>query len=408
MHPTDFINDYIQSVRDSQKNDLDLSFVFAYGPYMCMTDGFERECDFYAKNNPILRVMLYTAYLIRKITSGISYKDAKKTIRDFIVSVDNEFPVNNNSQLESYHNALSDFAIRYLNSIRDSQHIHGDLESFMTCAAPIVPYSQTLKKKPIEESCHATCAEEILKYCDHLTEMEIYKILENLLLTNLEAIMMKADIYTKILTEIQNDPKDLTKLDKLTMEFQDMTDKVNVYYYLAIVDFLKIPFENIKKNLNFLKEAGDFSKTKNYATFESMMNDMSKNTNIDIAAESWDDPTMDEKEERAVAALMDNHNTVSEEKEEVAKYDFGYLNDYINAKRFMKFEEFPNRLFVSSIENAHIVNINIMGGNRNYYEMSNNTVACPFLDLRDYEVKVVVLYADTNEIRMYADIKDVY
>ena len=40
--------------------------------------------------------------------------------------------------------------------------------------------------------------------------------------------------------------------------------------------------------------------------------------------------------------------------------------------------------------------------------MSNNTIACPFMDLRDYTVKVVVLHSDVNKIEIIHNITDLY
>ena len=413
MNLTDFINDYLSQARYKSSKGrgptgvmIDQSFVYAYGPYMCMTPGFEKDCDEIARHNITMRLLVHAAYLIRKITVGISYDAAKKLIKDFIISVDNEFPMNSN--LNKYRLVLTDFATKYLTGIRNVQRANGHLESFMTTASPIVTYNQTIEKKEIEESYQATCAPEILQYCKHPTEIEIYNILEKLLLDNFDVILMNADKYTKVLTDSQTGTSDLVKLDKLTSSFESFSHGTQVYYYLAFVDFLKIPFEVFSKHLNFLKEAGDFSKFQNYEAFESMVDEMASYTNVNIAAESWDDPTMDEKEEIAISEIMKSHNISQAFPEEPAKYDFGALNDFINVKRFMKFEEFPNRLFVSSVERARIINVNIMGADRNYYEMDNNTVACPFLDLRDYQVKVIVLYGGSNEIQIYEDINDIY
>ena len=408
MNPTDFINNYLTKVRDKDglKN-IDFSFIYAYGPYMCMNPGFERECDEIARYNTTMKMLVHGAYLIRKIMSGISHREAKIVIKNFILSVDNQFQAN--AGVDEYRMTLMNFAANYLSTIRAEQHKNGEFESFMTSAAPVIPYSQMVEKKGIEESCQGTCASSILEYCNHPTEMQIDDILKKILLRNFEGILMNATAYTEVITDAQTYQNDLTKLDKILYEFKDLSDEINVYYYLAIVDFLKIPFEVLKRHLTFLKDAGDFSKTQSYPAFESMVNLMAQYTNIDICAESWDDPTMDRKEELAIAEIMKHHDlSKSGFKEEPAKYNFGALNDFINVNRFIKFEEFPNRVFVSSVERATIINVNIMGANRNYYEMSNDTVACPFLDLRDYQMKVIVLYGGTNEIQIYDDLHDIY
>ena len=95
---------------------------------------------------------------------------------------------------------------------------------------------------------------------------------------------------------------DLVKLDRVLMN-DGVPNFVKKYYYLANLYYLNSPDYEYKEHLKFLNSASDFSKHQNYQAFEVMVNTMAKNTNTAVAAEAWDDPTMDIKEEAAVTEL---------------------------------------------------------------------------------------------------------
>ena len=412
MDISKYINMTLDSYRDSVSGkitNIPDKFVFAYGPYMCMRKGeYEKECDEIAQYNKYMSVMVHAAYLIRKITSGISYRDAKKTFKDFNLSVFMTFGNTGDTESDYILQALNSFSNNYLSKIRKDQKEKGELESFMTCASPIVPYQETIRRADqldsAEEMTRADIANTIPKI---LTHSSVEKQIQELLLENLPEIMLNYNLCTVLLDGSQK--TNLIKLDKLIMRDESVSIASQKYYFLATVHYYELyNTVNYDKYVKFFEEAGDFSKTQSYSAFEAMIDSMAKSTDIDIAAESWDDPTMDSKEEAAVSVLINSQKVISKIDEERPKYDFGILNDFINVKRFMKFEEFPNRLFVGSLEKSRIVNINNMGGDRNYYEMDNNTVACPFLDLRTFQPRVIVLYANTNEIGILDDFQDLY
>jgi hypothetical protein len=49
-----------------------------------------------------------------------------------------------------------------------------------------------------------------------------------------------------------------------------------------------------------------------------------------------------------------------------------------------------------------------MGGDRNYYELDNNVVICPFLDLRTYQPRFILLHANTNDIEIIDEIDGLF
>lgn len=385
------------------------SFVFAYGPFMCMSkDTYEQECDEIARYNKWMAVMVHAAYLIRKITSGVSYRDAKKIIKDFNLSNYLTFANSSSKNDNDIYDALHSFSNSYLSKIRNEQKEKGELESFMTCASPIVPYKEMIKRPDQLGTAEEMSRVDISVNLPALiTEDSVMQQIHKLLLSNLPEIMLNYHLCTVLLDD-KSSQYNTMKLDRLMIREGSVSIEAQKYYFLATVHHYKL-YNNgeYEKYIRFFEEAGDFSKAKSYSAFEAMVTSMVNVTYVDDAIESWDDPSMDLKEEKAVATLIETHYTVKDN-EERPRYDFGYLNDFINVKRFMRFEEFPNRLFVGSLEKAKILNVNNMGGSRNYYEMDNDTVACPFLDLRTYQPKVIVLRANTNEINIIDDINDLY
>ena len=397
-----FIDQKLTQMRESSEGNLSNvsdDFILAYGPYMCMHAGaFERECDEIAQYNNIMQLMLHAAFLIRKISAGISYGDSKKLIREFIVSVDESFP-SSDFEVESSRNSLLKFASDYLTIIRDEQKANKHLESFMTCASPIVPYDETLRKVDANEATRVDISTKLQdamnkSYPPRFENRRKYLI--TLLLDNLAEIMTRYELCTVLADEVTQNPN-LLKLDRLVLEMKGVPSSVQAYYFLATVNYYNIPDQVFEKYLNFFKEAGDFGKLQSYSAFEAMIDEMSENTLVDISLESWEDPTMDEKSDAAIDTLIHSHSSDAPSDIEVS-YSFCDLEDYLNVNTYMKFEEYPNRLFVSSLENRHIININDMGGNRIFYELDNRVIACPFLDLRDYVPKVVVLNGRTGNI----------
>lgn len=408
MCVTTFIDRQLDRYRDSADGKLKLvddNFVFAYGPCMCMYSGyFEQECDEIARYNKYMQLMVHAAYLIRRISSGNhSYADAKIIIKNFIISIENAFDEHD----EDLKEVLRKYANDYLIRIRNEQKARGDMESFIVNACPIVPYNTELRKvDEAEENLHA----DIIGAVKATIKSDLRTKIITLLLDNLADIMMNTNLTVVLYDEDNSfDRVNLIKLDNLTKRNNEVSLECQQYYFLSTVKYYGLQ-DNVAfdKYMNFFEEAGDFSKTKSFAAFESMIENMAEATNIDIAAESWDDPSMDSKEEMAVSQLVQSHTSYIQEKSNEIKYDFGVLNDFINVKRYMKFEEYPNRLFEGSLEKTRIVNVNIMGMERNYYEMDNNTVACPFLDLRTYQVRVIVLHANNNEIEIIDDIREMY
>ncbi len=391
-------------------------FIYITGPFMCMykDKGYEKICDEIAKHNPIMRAMVYSAYIIRKITSGISYGDSKKLLKKFIINVDQSF-----SKEESDIKAkLTSFGINYIDIIRKEQSTNKNLESFVTCASPIVSYEDQLIDKESDDFFRVDNSKKFQKdltlFGNTLESRNLY--LKKIFLNNIGEIMMHYELANAT---------DIFTLGSLNIRVvEEFIANANIapiktlkYYFFAIINYAKISSEKLNKTLNFFRVAGDFSKDISFESFTNMINNLSKDIDIkEIAIESLSDPEMDKQESEAIGMLLKEANDKSSDSNnrENAKYDLGALNDYINIRRYMEFNDYANRLFTASLTQANIININSMGNGKMYYEMSNDTIACPFVDLRDFMVKVIVLYSNdksditSNNIIILDDITDMY
>ena len=396
-----FIYNKLENIRNKNNDKLSSisnEFIFAYGPYMCIIPGFERDVDEIAKENRLMKLLQYGAYLYRKITSSISYHDAKELIRDFIMTVDSNF-----DGIEK--DCLIKFGKKYLQIIRDEQKNMNNLESFMTCAAPIVPYSNTIQRKDLmeaEEDYRIDIAPKLTEIIKEKINIDDY--LFSMLMDNLNVILHWAHIVP-ILNNNDNS-FDLTKLDKLVYSMHQIPKEVKIYYCLAIVNYHKIPPLVFNRYLSFFNDFCDVAKMYSSASFESLIEEHSQNINLSAAMEALtDDPQLDIKAKNAVQNIIDSHSSYADMKEKAqndnGKYDLDKIRSFISINRYIKFEEFPNRLFISTIEKYNIINISYMDSNMQFIEMSNDKMVIPFTDIRDNRPKIIVLDAYTNKITMY-------
>ena len=146
------------------------------------------------------------------------------------------------------------------------------------------------------------------------------------------------------------------------------------------------------------------------ATFESLIDKYSSFTSIppigSITLESViDDPTLSENAENAINQILDNHKGYQEirekQAEDNAKYDIDRLRSFISINRYIVFEEYPIRLFISTLEKEDILNISYMDTNEQWMEMTNDCIVVPFMDARDMRPKIIVMKAYSNDIVIY-------
>ena len=406
----DIVRDKISDFRGSEEmmqtlNSVPDDFIYLYGPFISMTKGFESIADEIATYNPIMKVMVYGAFLIRKIKNGISYRDAKNLIKEFIIKVEDDI---DNKDL---HDALIKFATDYLRVIRDEQSQNKNLESFMTCASPIVPYQGTMERNDLMESeAEESIRVDICKMVDECitaNENNLKAYLFKSICNDLAGILTNCSIVP---TVVEKGTIIYENLDELLFKRSDVPENIRCYYLIAIIQYYNIPIKILTKKLNFFNELGDFKKMQSTAIFESLIDKYSSFTSIppigSVTLESViDDPTLSENAENAINQILDNHKGYQEirekQAEDNAKYDIDRLRSFISINRYIVFEEYPIRLFISTLEKEDILNISYMDTNEQWMEMTNDCIVVPFMDARDMRPKIIVMKAYSNDIVIY-------
>ena len=385
---SNFIDETLSKIRETHGSLEVVSdeFVLAYGPYMAMRPNtFELECDEISKSNKVMKLIVYAAYLLRKVTNE-QPSEIKYTVRNFIGEVDKTFDGKEKECLIDMAKEI----IKYRTT-----------ENFMTNSSPIIPYSQTVSR---EKELHGNeCTKLVIadKLSDSLHDFGLSEksidYVYNMLLDNLKPILLGYKLTTTI-----KDPKtnqnDFTRLDYLVKNKDRFEYNVCAYYFVSAILFYGLPTQIFKKYLDFFDTMGDFSKTKNYQTFEALVDEMASITNVNISLESLYDEEIDKKADE----IFWKTSSIRSAEADVAKYDLNIILNYISLNRFIEFNAYANRLFTSTLDTSSIINVNIMGDNRYFYELDSDMMVCPFEDIRDHKVKLLVLHAYAEKLELYS------
>jgi len=366
----------------------DIKYILAYGPSKAMTPGYEKECDDIADNDSskCMRFIILYAFIIRK-DRNILFKEARDIHSKIVMDCEKEFNVNDPLQLKMKEKIYSILKL-WLN-----KKIEPLNESFVTSAAPIVPYKNLMFKQD--------------NFINDLTiDKDPNLILKNHLIEHIGYILQYSN-YSII--DAMN--SDYSKISSMNLPIEVLN-----YYKLAYLNYHNMINNVIDlRNITYKLE----NKFSDDNSFNTMIQSMITNTdisnsiyNIDYqyAIESLEDPTMDKRCNIAINKIL-NSNKIYKEEEYKAAYKIKYeLQSLLNetAKRYMKFDEYADMFFTSNIDSTHIVNINHFDKNRVIYEMDNDTLVCPFIDLRDYKVKILVLYQYNSLVETVEDFASVY
>lgn len=404
----DYVNQKLINIYNKEGNLKTVSdeFIFSFGPLMCMTKGFEKEVDEISKYSRLMKIMQFTAFLYRKITNSISYKDSKILIKDFLITVDDSFP--EDATIEK--TALIEYAKNYLKIIRDEQKEKNGLESFMTSASPIVPYKNTIQRADLE---NFNLCESICKCIDidEINDENIIHKLWKLLLKNLAGIMCWNGLI-QILQDEKNN-FNLLQLDKLMYQYPEIPIEVKTYYILAAVKYYNISLDSFKKYIAFFKYFGDFSKKHDQESFNNMIKESSIDSysNSNLAMEFLSASEYSNDNVNKIEEILKSHKfytTLSQSKESTeGKYDLDLIKSFISINTYIKFEEFPNREFLSSVNTSKILDMIYSDGNEEYYDTTDNYLIIPFLDIRDYRAKIMALKAYDNKIQVYNNYNEI-
>ena len=369
--------------------DIDNHFIFLFGPYMVMTKGYENICDRLAKTSEIMKYLIWGAYLIRK-TENMKVMDCAKEVRTFNAFIEKQyFPS------EDIKNKFFDFSRCVLES-HQKDTLKKSTENFVTCAAPIVQYEGTsIKKQNIDEAEEEELEENDEFALEHACQLPIEEMeaeLKDLLLSDMIIILKNCNCIKGL------DFNVIPSINKLIDAIQDKLFR-DYYFKAAIYYYMTKDSDDLREYLKLYQGITDTSKVKDYPAFEAIVNEYSNSLGVpSISVNEYDDSDLDNEEQKAIGQL-----TKSVRHERIT-YKLDTLNNYIAVNRFMKFEEYPNRLFMGSLDNIKILNIINMGGDRNYYEcaIGDDTITpficCPFLDIRDLKAKVIIYNVEYDKI----------
>lgn len=381
---------HIDDVLNSKSiEEIDNHFIFLFGPYMVMTKGYENICDRLGKSSDIMKYLIWGAYLVRK-TANMRVMECAKEVSAFNIFIDKQyFPS------EDIKNKFFDFSRSVLES-HQKDTFKKSTENFVTCAAPIVQYEGTsIKKQAIDEAEEEELEEDdtlALEHACQLPNEKMEEILKDLLLSDMLIVLKNCDCIKGL------DFNVIPSINKLIDNLQDSIIK-DYYFKAAIYYYSTKDNDDLREYLKLYRGFTNPSEPKDYAAFEAIVSEYSNTLGVpSISVNEYDDADLDNEEQKAIAQL-----TKSATHEKVT-YKLDTLNNFIAVNRFMKFEEYPNRLFMGSLDNIKILNIINMGGDRNYYECAIGDdsitpfICCPFLDIRDLKAKVIVYNVEYDKV----------
>lgn len=388
-HNKQDICDFAYSRISSENFYCDDDFAFLYGPLMCMEPGFEKIADRFANENKVFKVILTAAYLYRKITSSISYKDAKLLIRDFIVSIDDIFD-------DEIKQALTAYATRYLKTLRTEQRQNYYTESFMTSSAPIVPYNPSyINRKDLIEPCIETI-EMIQKNTNE--DMDALKnILWKLLLENIDGILYYNNL-ARVLHKNDNGKYGLLELDPFIYQMDEIPSPIKLYYILGILNYYHIDKTTIDTYLDFFKIL------KSYNDLD--ISKIIKESTIDYGIESIH--YINDNSIKSISDILNSNKSYLKLKDDLSKMELEYnldlLDNYAIINTYISFEESADRYFEENVGSYDIIDIAYSDDEKKYYEMHSGKIVAPFVDLRDSKIKFLVLRSNSDTVEVETEL----
>ena len=352
-------------------------FIYQFGPYMCMTTGYENEVDQISKFNPVMRLMQHAAYVIRLAPTLLNRRALGTFIKDFLVEVFNNFP---GDEYESERDALNRLGISYLNSVNS--------ESVMTNIAPIVLYQQSLQKPEydIEVSESFEIAQKALEL---QKTSEIESKLHDLLIRYLPTIMVEAPK-----TRFENDRT--KNLHEILLHTSKSDYDVETYYIMANFYYMEPNTTVLESELSFYNTLINTENQMDSSAFEAFINGVTSS----VLENEWEDSVLAEKEQETVEKII-GQSTIKNNEIERPMFNLNCLYNFIAMNRFMQFDNWSKRYFVSEFRdrmgNVKITNVNPLGNGADAFEINTDMLVVPFVDLRDYQVKFIYIDRDSDK-----------
>jgi SHS2 domain-containing protein len=370
-------------------------------------NAYEKEVDNISKRYPLMAFIRAAALLIRTLESAISYNDAKKFIKYYIKGLYDEF----DSEHQEERDVLYNLALKMLTNVREIQQENHALESFMLNSSPIVRYSEHITRdrelSPSEEACKIIVQAK--------TQNELLQHLHKILMENIVDILKGYELI-EIIDHNEDDLKILTISNILNNQEVNIPPIVKYYYGLAMVTDCGPWKETLIEFLSLVDNIYKGECPDTIEDFRDIVEKMGKIILFDAGVESYDLFETEVQDSNAVNTILSttttepNIDTPQKVKEETdqPKYDITALYNFNTNKRMFTFSDAANRFFVSSVERAKIINYNYISENRYYYEMDNDTIVCPAINVATYGVVIIVLHANTNKIEVLSDFKGKY
>lgn len=374
------------------------SFLYKFGPYIAMNTGYEKQVDDIARKYHVMRFLQIGAYVLRYLKQKENL-DRKVKI-DFLkkliqIELPNEF--DERCYADEYH------AIEKLitEKLVDLSTINRGSESVMTNIAPVVPYDSSLV------GVYSSDPETDRVPTDDLGATNFAEELHRLLVKNFTKILESYKLTTYAPDKMDSIHRELVKTYGICGEFEDVAK----YYRMAEAYYTVPPTGDALASMNLLYTSlfqTDEDKSMDESAFESMVNGYAANLTPGLE-EDWDDMDLSDKDDEAIQSMLADAGLGTEQREDRPMFDLNALYNFIYLNRYIQFDTWSQRLFVEKFnaanrDDAKIININRINDKISAFEISTGILEVPFVDLRDYKVRVICLRRNESKPFISGDI----
>ena len=372
---SDHIRERLDGFYENAYESVSNCFLYLYGPHIAMTHGYEKEVDDIAKKNNLMKFLQIGAFILRYPEAHRQLKKSdliqfyKKLLR---VDLPNEFDENT---YQREYDALEKLISRQLVNLSRSETESS--ESVMTNIAPIVPYEGTVTEYGADETRNR----------EH--ELQL------LLIENLEQILTNHELSTY-------SPDQTRSIHELLLNTADGFDNpVIKYYRLAEINYQNPSKKTLESLMDFYGHLSNFDEEMDESTFEAFIARTIESYTPVIESE-WHDLTIDEQDESTVNQMLRDAGVGAKLRDEKPTFDLNALYNFIALNRYIQFDVWSQRLFMDKFNSANkkdiqIINVNRINDNISAYELSTGVLIVPFVDLRDYKVRMIILRRNSNK-----------
>lgn len=390
----DHIRERLDGFYDNNYESIPNCFLYKFGPYMVMSPGYENPVDQIAKVNHLMRFLQIGAYILRYLDVHQNLENREKI--SFLKNLlQNELPgeFDEHVYTDEYH-ALENLITEKL--VELSTIKRGD-ESVITNIAPVVPYQDSISEYAVYDQ---------MLEDDNVLANDVEKRLHEILLANLGKILENYSLTTH-----SDDMDQSLHLQWMNSYTSHYTEEVQLYYRLAEVYYTNPPKDRIHRDtalyeslLNTDRDEFDYSEFKE--VIESYMENLTP-----TLEEEWDDLNVEDTDDNVIQTMLAEAGmgSATKQREDLPTFDLDALYNFITLNRYIQFDTWSQRLFVEKFNAANrddvkIINVNRINNKISVYELSSGILEIPFVDLRDYKVKVIYLGRNQTQPKISGDI----